>query len=74
MLSWDDTEPASDENGPSFYVSERCDNLIYAMTEYSGNSREEACKDFIDVLRYGAVTPLDYVEEGALAVAGGGGY
>ena len=74
LLSWDDTEPASEDNGPRLYVSERCDNLIYAMTEYSGNSREEACKDFIDVLRYGAVTPLDYVGEGALSVSGGGGY
>ena len=74
LLSWDDVEPMTDENRPSLYVSEQCDNLIYAMTEYSGSSRDEACKDYIDVLRYGAVTPLDYVGEGALAVAGGGGY
>ena len=74
LLSWNDSEPMDEENCPKLYVSEECDNLIYALTEYSGSSREEACKDFIDVLRYGAVTPLDYVGEGALAVAGGGGY
>ena len=74
LLSWDDTEPVSEENGPRLYVSERCDNLIYALTEYSGVSREEACKDFVDVLRYGAVTPLDYVGKGQLAISGGGGY
>ena len=74
LLSWSDVEPKTSENQPSLYVSEQCDNLIYAMTEYSGSSREEACKDFIDVLRYGAVTPLDYVGAGELAVAGGGGY
>ena len=74
LLSWDDTQPKTWENRPSLYVSEQCDNLIYALTEYSGSSREEACKDFIDVLRYGAVTPLDYVGKGELTVVGGGGY
>ena len=74
LLSWDDTEPKTHENQPGLYVSEQCDNLIYALTEYSGSSREEATKDFIDVLRYGAVTPLDYIGESQLAVAGGGGY
>jgi hypothetical protein len=74
LLSWDDTKPMDDENRPSLFISERCDNLIYAMTEYTGCSRQEQTKDFIDVLRYGAVTPLDHVTETQLAVAGGGGY
>ena len=74
LLSWDDTQPMDDENCPSMFISERCDNLIYAMTEYTGCSRQEQTKDFIDVLRYGAVTPLDHVGESQLAVAGGGGY
>ena len=74
LLSWDDTKPMDDENSPKMFISERCDNLVYAMTEYTGCSRQEQTKDFIDVLRYGAVTPLDYVGEAQLAVAGGGGY
>lgn len=74
LLSWDDAEPLTDDNRPSFYVSERCDNVRYAMTEYNGTSREEACKDWPDCLRYGAVTPLVYVGSGELSVAGGGSY
>ena len=74
LLSWNDVEPKTHENRPSLYVSENCSNLIYSLTEYSGSSRDEACKDFIDVLRYGAVTPLDYVSSGQLATTGGGGY
>ena len=74
LLSWEDTEPLTVDNRPSLFVSEECENLIYALTEYSGTSREEATKDFIDVLRYAAVTPLEYISENSLAVAGGGGY
>jgi len=74
LLSWDDSSAHSDENRPSFYVSEDCENVIYAMTEYSGISRTEAVKDWIDCLRYAAVSPLVYVGEGELSVAGGGGY
>jgi len=74
LLAWDDSSPLTDDNRPSFYVSERCENVKYAMTEYNGTSRDEAVKDFPDCLRYGAVTPLVYVGSGELAVAGGGSY
>ena len=74
LLSWDDVEPVSETNRPGFYVTEDCENVIYAMMEYSGSSREEACKDWVDCLRYGAVSPLVHVTSGELAVAGGGGY
>ena len=74
LLSWDNTEPKTEENSPKLFISEECTNMIYAMTEYSGVSREESCKDFIDVLRYAAVTPLEYVGNQQLVASGGGGY
>ena len=74
LLSWDDVEPVSETNRPGFYVTEDCENVIYAMMEYSGTSREEACKDWVDCLRYGAVSPLVHVTSGELSVAGGGGF
>ena len=74
LLAWDDSEPLTEVNRPNFYVSDRCENVRYAMTEYSGTSRDEQCKDWIDVLRYGAVTPLEYVGAGELSVVGGGSY
>jgi len=74
LLSWDDVEPLSEVNCPRFYVTEDCENVTYAMMEYSGSSRDEACKDWIDTLRYGAVAPLVHVGSHELSVAGGGGY
>ena len=61
-------------DSPRLFISEECTNMIYAMTEYSGVSREESCKDFVDVLRYAAVTPLEYVGNQQLVASGGGGY
>lgn len=73
-LSWDDTEPMTDENTPKLFVSDRCDNTVNSMMEYSGQSRSEHWKDQIDCLRYFYVSGPDHVTESSLQATGGGGY
>ena len=73
-LSWDDTEPLSDQNTPKLFVSDRCENFISSMIEYSGQSREEHHKDFVDTIRYLMVSGPEYITSASLAATGGGGY
>jgi len=43
------------------YISERCQNLIYAMQEYTAKGgKDEATKDPIDCLRYLCVSNCEY--------------
>jgi hypothetical protein len=44
------------------YISDRCQNLIFALKEYTKQSRTEPTKDPIDVLRYLAVSNIAYIE------------
>lgn len=74
LLSWDHTKVKTLENQPGLYVSDNCLNLIECMKEYSGCGRDEVWKDFIDCIRYGAVTPCEYVGDRAFMVSGGGTY
>ena len=73
-LSWDDTEPMTVDNTPKLFVSDRCDNTISSMMEYSGQSRSEHWKDQIDCLRYLMVSGADHISESSLQATGGGGY
>ncbi len=73
-LSWDDTEPMTDKNKPKLFVSDRCENMITCMLEYSGQSRAEHFKDYIDCLRYLLVSGADHITDGSLVATGGGGY
>ena len=51
-------------NVPRLMVSERCPNVIFALKEYTGrDGNEGACKDFIDLLRYGLLADMNYVGE-----------
>ena len=74
LLSWAHTKVKTLENQPGLYVSDNCLNLIECMKEYSGCGRDEVWKDFIDCIRYGAVTPCEYVGDRAFMVSGGGTY
>ena len=73
-LSWDDTEPMTDQNTPRLFVSDRCENFITSMIEYSGQSRQEHFKDFVDCIRYLMVSGADHVTSRDLMITGGGGY
>jgi hypothetical protein len=52
-LWWDKTKPMSFTNQPTLFISQECQNLIFAMETWTGeDGGEGATKDPIDVLRY----------------------
>lgn len=62
-MAWINTKPLDAINRPHFYVSERCENIIWALQEYTGaQGPDEQAKDPIDVLRYAAVSDIYYVD------------
>ena len=76
-MAWDTTKPRDSVNRPHFYVSSDCENIIQALSEYTGDGGlKEAWKDPIDVLRYAAVSGIDHVDGQAISVTiqGSGGY
>lgn len=73
-LSWDDTSPMTLQNKPKLYVSDRCDNTITCLLEYSGQSRTEHFKDYIDCIRYLMVSGADHITSSSMVATGGGGY
>ncbi len=74
LLSWDDSEPLTDSNRPRLYVSDRCENLITCLMEYTGSGNTEQFKDYIDTLRYFCICDPEHVTNSMLACTGGGGY
>tara|TARA_R110000868_G_scaffold98131_1_gene270044 strand:- start:167 stop:1534 length:1368 start_codon:yes stop_codon:yes gene_type:complete len=64
LLSYDDTKPIDSLNAPKLYISERCQNLIYSMQEYTAKGgTTEASKDPIDCLRYLCVSNCEFIED-----------
>ncbi len=73
-LEYDDEQPIGLENEPILYISDRCRNVIECMKLWTGQGGEKgASKDPIDLLRYAAVTDIEYFPEGSLEVWGGVG-
>lgn len=63
LLSYDDKKPISALNGPKLYISDRCQNLVYSMQEYTARGgKDEATKDPIDCLRYLLVSNCEYID------------
>jgi len=53
LLAYKTDQPIDALNRPRLYVSDRCQNLIYALQEYTGKlGATEATKDAVDALRY----------------------
>lgn len=53
LLAYKTDQPIDALNRPRLYVSDRCQNLIYALQEYTGKlGATEATKDPVDCLRY----------------------
>ena len=73
-LAWDDTEQMTDENRPKLFISDRCENTITSLLEYSGQSRAEHFKDQIDCIRYLLVSGADHITSSSMIATGGGGY
>ena len=63
-LAWDDHKPMEMGNKPMLYVSDRCEQTIYAFTEYTGElGRDEPTKDPIDCVRYAATADIMYIDD-----------
>lgn len=69
LLAWDDTREMDSLNRPKLYFTENCKNLIASMLYYTAKrrpdsdtydekKRDETYKDFADVVRYVAVSPI----------------
>jgi len=51
-------------NEPKLFISSRCQNLIWALQNYTGHDLEKAaCKDPIDDLRYLALEEMEYLPD-----------
>ena len=75
-LSYDTERPVDSTNSPRLYISERCQNLIYALKTWTGkDGKKGATKDFIDILRYITLAEgVSYQDPDALRARGGGTY
>jgi hypothetical protein len=63
LLSYDEKKPLSALNAPKLYISDRCQNLIYSLQEYTAKGgKDEATKDPIDCLRYLCVSNCSFVD------------
>ncbi len=64
LLAYDESKPIDSLNAPKLYISDRCQNLIYAMQEYTAQGgRTENTKDPIDALRYLCCAGADFIDE-----------
>jgi hypothetical protein len=76
-MGWDTSKPMDSINRPKFYITDDCQNIINALSEYTGDGGlKEAHKDMIDLLRYAAITGIDHVDNYSLQITrqGSGGY
>jgi hypothetical protein len=74
-LHYNQEEPVTILNCPSWYVCDACEQTIYAMKEYTGLDGEKgALKDVIDPDWYFDATNLEHIEPGQLGSEGGGSY
>jgi hypothetical protein len=74
-LCYNQAEPISLINKPKLFISEKCQNLIYSLREWTGSDGDKgASKDPIDALRYIAVMDPIYDNEESYSPKGGGSY
>jgi len=76
LLYWDkEREMVPILNAPRLFVSEECYNTRWALENWTGRDGEHgACKDPVDLVRYGALAEFAYLSTDVLAVTGGGSY
>jgi hypothetical protein len=66
-LAYDEEKEISSVNAPHLFISEECQNFIFAMQEYTAKGgKDEATKDPIDALRYIAVSNPRFYDEADL--------
>jgi hypothetical protein len=71
-LAFDREKPVDATNAPRLYVSDECQNVIYALSTWTGLDGEKgASKDPVDCLRYAAKRGVEFVDDDRpLSVAG----
>jgi len=75
LLYFDADLPIGPENRPGLLIHERCRNVIWALQNWTGaDGAHGACKDFIDLLRYMALSPPQPFTEDDFKPRGGGAY
>lgn len=66
LLHWNPNEEKSFTNAPKLYISDRCENLLYAFSEFTGKlGPTEATKDPIDCVRYLIKSNVGFVDASA---------
>ena len=74
-LSYDEEKLVDAMNCPRLFISERCKNLIYALKTWTGaDGKKGATKDWIDILRYIALSGVAYEDPDLMSVRPGGTY
>jgi hypothetical protein len=72
MLDYDESKPVSMMNCPRYYISEACEQSIYAYAEYTGlDGLKGALKDVIDPDRYMFKDGIYHFDPVAFAATGG---
>jgi hypothetical protein len=75
MLAYDSERPLGADNNPRLFISERCKNLIYALKTWTGaDGKKGATKDWIDLLRYIALSDVGYEDPETRRARPGGSY
>lgn len=77
LLRFEPTEPVAPIlNCPRLFVSEDCAQVRWALENYTGMGGETgACKDFVDLVRYLAVSDVRHIEAGGkVSTRRGGAY
>lgn len=63
LLAYDQSKPIDSQNTPRLFISDRCQNLIAAMQEYTAQGgRTENWKDPIDCMRQLAESNAEYID------------
>ena len=74
-LAYNEDAPVDALNSPRLYISERCQNLIYALKTWTGaDGKKGATKDWIDILRYITLSGVGYEDPAMLRARPGGCY
>jgi hypothetical protein len=62
-MAYDRAKPIDANNRPRIYVSDRCENFIRSIAEYTGEEgKDEAWKDPLDCGRYAAVSEIRFID------------
>jgi hypothetical protein len=74
-LAYNEDAPVDALNSPRLYISQRCQNLIYALKTWTGaDGKKGATKDWIDILRYITLSGVGYEDPAMLKARPGGCY